>query len=80
MIGCSEAVRQLWEYLEQDLEEADRAQVEEHLVFCRRCCGELAFAEELRTFMTRSTDMALPPAIAGRLESFLAGLDKEDSK
>lgn len=80
MIACADAVRQLWEYLERDLEEADRAKVEEHLAFCRRCCGELEFAEELRDFMARNTEVDLPPAIEARLGSFLDQLDKEGSK
>lgn len=80
MIGCKEAVRQLWEYLEEDLEESDRRRVEEHLAFCRRCCGELEFAEELSRFMTRSTEVDLPPLIQRRLESFLDGLEKEGSR
>jgi hypothetical protein len=45
MITCAEAVRQLWEYLDGVVEEADREAIEEHLSFCRRCCGELDFAD-----------------------------------
>src|ERR1051326_6111527 len=41
MITCAEAVRQLWEYLDGVVEETDRKAIEEHLSFCRRCCGEL---------------------------------------
>ena len=48
MITCAEAVRQLWEYLDGVVEEADREAIEEHLSFCRRCCGELDFADSLR--------------------------------
>jgi anti-sigma factor RsiW len=39
MISCSEAVKQLWEYLDGTVDEADRALVEDHLSRCRRCCG-----------------------------------------
>lgn len=77
MIGCAEAVRQLWEYLEEDLEEEDRQTVEEHLAFCRRCCGELEFAEELRRFMAASSGPDLPDAIERRLRTFLDELNKE---
>lgn len=77
MIACAEAVRQLWEYLEEDLEESDRERVEEHLAFCRRCCGELEFAEELRLFMTRNTEADLPDPIEHRLVSFIDELEKE---
>ena len=48
MITCAEAVRQLWDYLDGVVDESQRESIEEHLAFCRRCCGEVEFAEELR--------------------------------
>lgn len=75
MIGCTEAVRQLWGYLEADLEEGDRERVEEHLAFCRRCCGELEFAEQLRRFMARNTEAELPAPIEQRLQGFIDELE-----
>lgn len=79
MIRCAEAVRQLWEYLEADLEESDRERVEEHLAFCRRCCGELEFAGELRQFLTTSTQADLPEPIEERLVTFIDELETEGS-
>ena len=35
MISCSEAVKQLWEYLNGTVDEADRALIDEHLSRCR---------------------------------------------
>ena len=67
MITCAEAVRQLWEYLDGDIAESDRAAVEEHLSFCRRCCGEAEFAEELRGFLSRSAAEELPRDVHARL-------------
>ena len=67
MITCAQAVRQLWEYLEGEVEERDRAAIEEHLSFCRRCCGEAEFAEELRGFLSRSAAEELPRDVHARL-------------
>ena len=67
MISCAEAVRQLWEYLDGDIAESDRAAIEEHLGFCRRCCGEAEFAEELRGFLSRSAAEELPRDVHARL-------------
>ena len=50
-IPCAEAVRELWDYLDHALSPEDQAQVEGHLAFCRRCCGELEFAKELQAFL-----------------------------
>src|SRR5438094_210740 len=50
-IPCSEAVRQLWDYLDNAVAPEDREKVDRHLSFCRRCCGELEFAKEVRSFL-----------------------------
>jgi len=74
MIPCSDAVRQLWEYLDQALSPEDQAKVEQHLAFCRRCCGELEFAKELRTFLASNDVEEIPPDVRKRLERFVEGL------
>ena len=74
MISCSEAVRQLWEYLDGALDATDRALVEEHLGLCRRCCGELEFAEELRRFLASSAHEDLPDDVLRRLNQTLEEL------
>ncbi|HJS26087.1 MAG TPA: zf-HC2 domain-containing protein, partial [Actinomycetota bacterium] len=51
LITCSEAVRQLWDYLDEAISAEDQERVERHLAFCRTCCGELEFAKELRAFL-----------------------------
>lgn len=77
MISCSEAVRQLWEYLEADLPADDRDRLEAHLAFCRRCCGEVEFAEELRGLLRSAGSPAVPPAVESRLVAFLEGLEED---
>jgi anti-sigma factor (TIGR02949 family) len=74
-IGCREAVRNLWEYLDRGLDEADRLAVDDHLAFCRRCCGELEFAKELRRLLVTRTEVELPGDVQARLEHVIDGLD-----
>ena len=74
MIDCSEAMRQLWEYLDANLEAADRALVDEHLARCRRCCGELEFAVELRQMLANSHPADLPDDVLRRLNETLEDL------
>jgi mycothiol system anti-sigma-R factor len=74
MIPCSDAVRQLWEYLDHALSPENQAKVEQHLAFCRRCCGELEFAKELRTFLSSNDVEEIPPDVRKRLERFVEGL------
>ena len=76
MISCAEAVKQLWDYLDGTLADGDRAAIEEHLSFCRRCCGEVEFAEELRMFLARDAAEEIPDEVRARL---LATLDELES-
>jgi mycothiol system anti-sigma-R factor len=75
MITCAEAVRQLWDYLDGVVDESQREAIEEHLSFCRRCCGEVEFAEELRTFLAGHADEELPADVRARLQATLEQLD-----
>ena len=71
MISCSDAVRQLWEYLDGAVGDAEREAIEEHLDVCRRCCGEAEFAEELRKFLATQGHEELPLATKARLADFM---------
>jgi mycothiol system anti-sigma-R factor len=75
MISCSEAVKQLWEYLDGTVDEADRAQIDEHLSRCRRCCGELEFACELRQVLAKCAQVDLPADVLRRLNQTLQEFD-----
>jgi mycothiol system anti-sigma-R factor len=74
VIACSEAVRPLWEYLDQAVSPEEQEKIERHLSFCRRCCGELEFAKELRGFLSTRGAEELPPHVKARLERFLTEL------
>jgi len=76
VITCAEAVKQLWDYLDGVVEESQREQIEEHLGFCRRCCGELEFAEELRSFLASHAEDDLPPDVHTRLTTTLDQLGR----
>jgi mycothiol system anti-sigma-R factor len=70
-IPCSEAVRQLWDYLDSAIAPEDKERVEHHLSFCRRCCGELEFAKELRRFLASGSSEEIPGDVKDRLERFV---------
>ena len=73
-IPCSEAVRQLWDYLDHAIAPEDQEKVEKHLSFCRKCCGELEFAKEMRAFLATSSAEQIPSDVKKRLERFVEGL------
>lgn len=71
LIPCSDAVRQLWDYLDNTISPEDHDNVEKHLSFCRKCCGELEFAKELREFLASRGAEEIPPDVQARLERFV---------
>jgi mycothiol system anti-sigma-R factor len=74
MITCAEAVERLWAYLDGALTAEDKAALEEHLGFCRVCCGEVEFAQELRGFLAQSAAEELPDDVRARLITTLDDL------
>jgi mycothiol system anti-sigma-R factor len=74
LIPCSDAVRQLWDYLDSAISPEDQARVDRHLSFCRTCCGELEFAKELRAFLASTGAEEIPPQVKARLERFVEEL------
>lgn len=76
MITCTDAVKQLWDYLDGAVGVEDRAAIEEHLNVCRRCCGEVEFAEELRTFLAGHAADDIPEEARSRLSAYLDELQE----
>jgi anti-sigma factor (TIGR02949 family) len=70
-MGCDDAVRRLWEFLDGGLDETDHRRVEEHLAWCLRCCGEVTFAWELRGLLRTRTGVTLPDGVRRRMERFI---------
>jgi anti-sigma factor (TIGR02949 family) len=76
MMGCDDALRQLWEYLDGNVEAAERDLIEEHLARCLRCCGERDFAEALRRFLASHAGSDLPGDVAQRLNQTIEELGR----
>jgi hypothetical protein len=74
LIPCRDAVRQLWDYLDETASPEEHAKVEAHLAFCRRCCGELEFVKNLRDLLASRQADEFSPAVIQRLERFVEEL------
>jgi len=74
LIPCSDAVKRLWEYLDDAISPEEQESIEKHLAFCRTCCGELEFAKELRAFLASGSAETFPPIVRERLERFVDDL------
>ena len=73
---CSDAVRRLWDYLDRTVSPGDAERIEQHLSFCRRCCGELEFAKELQAFLASGAIEEIPADVKVRLEGFVGELER----
>ncbi len=74
MISCADAIRQLWDYLDDEISSENRLRVSEHVEACRRCCGEVEFLAELRRFVA-GADLELPVDVGTRLDALLSSLE-----
>ena len=74
LMKCHEAIRNLWVYLDGELSESEQEKVDEHLEHCLRCCGEVAFAKEIRGVLATRSRPALPGEVQQRLEGFIDSL------
>jgi anti-sigma factor (TIGR02949 family) len=70
-IDCREAVRRMWTYLSQSLDDADAGELEDHLAVCQRCCGELEFSRELRDRVSAVETRGMPPEVRSKVEEAL---------
>lgn len=74
MIKCKEAVERLWAYLDRRLEGGEVQEVDEHLLVCRHCCGELEFAQQVRAKLAHTPEAEMPPETRAKVEQLLKGL------
>lgn len=73
MIRCDQVVAKLWEYLDQELDEATAAQVQQHLEVCGRCFPQYDFQRAYRAYLRQVQRESVPPELRHRIfEAILA--------
>ena len=71
-MNCNEAVENLWQYLDRELDGDAVAEVERHLRECRECFSKAEFERRLRALLQRSCGCEhAPPALRDRLHRLL---------
>lgn len=73
LIDCREAVARMWGYLSEGLAKRDVKELETHLEFCERCCGELEFSRQLRARVAEAGTDQMPMPVRQRINDLLAG-------
>lgn len=73
-IDCLTAVRQLWDYLDQELTVERMTVVHHHLERCERCLPHHDFAKRfLEALNATRDDQLMPPQLRARVMERLAG-------
>ena len=72
MIDCDEVLREVEQYLDNELDPRQRAHVEEHLAGCGDCLSRTEFKERLRELIAAKCGTeSVPPALLKRIRSQL---------
>lgn len=72
-INCRDAVRQLWDYLDGELDDARMAEVQHHLDVCAKCLPHAEFGHRfLAALRSARKRHAMPPAVKAQVMAALA--------
>lgn len=71
-LSCDDALRLLAQYLDRELGDGDRAEVEQHLATCRSCFSRAEFERRLKDELARLGSSEVPPALKDRIRVLLA--------
>ena len=70
-IECDEAITKLLEYLDGELEEASRSQVEYHIETCRGCFSRAELERRLRRRVAATGSARAPESLRERLRHLM---------
>jgi len=70
-MDCLEAIRNLYAYLDGELGEQSRANVEHHLGQCRDCYSRLEFEEAIGAQLIKHGKKKTPKAVKNRLRKLI---------
>ena len=73
-IDCQTAVRQLWDYLDEELDDRRMAEVRQHLESCSHCLPHAEFGTRFIQALSSARDRhAMPPEVRSQVMSALNG-------
>lgn len=67
MADCNETLRELYEYLDGELTEADRTHIQHHLDDCSPCLAAYDFEAELRLVVRNRCTDQVPDSLRDRI-------------
>jgi len=73
-ISCEEALRRLAEFVDHELADAQRGEMERHLHVCQNCYSRVEFERRLKEQLSGLAPRDVPVAAANRIKALLKGL------
>jgi len=67
-LNCDEAIRMLYEFLDNELAQHDHAAVEAHLKTCRACFSRMEFDKRLHGMVKGPAEETVPDALRLRIK------------
>jgi mycothiol system anti-sigma-R factor len=81
MTTCKEAIEQLHEFLDNELDDGNHSTVNQHIKMCHKCCEKFEFEQNLKKIIKDKTFLhKTPQPLLQSIASQLADLKKERSR
>jgi mycothiol system anti-sigma-R factor len=71
-IGCEEVIEKLFEFIDRELDESARREVEQHLETCRGCFSRAEFERRLRARVAQAAQARAPDRLRQRIRMIVA--------
>lgn len=70
-ISCEEALKRVFEYLDNALEEAEYCDIEGHLSVCRSCYSRVEFERRLKEHLSYIGREKVPPELEDKIHEII---------
>ena len=73
-IDCEEALKRLFEYIDQELNAHKHEEMEDHLSKCRSCYSRLEFEKRLKQHLQGAAKQKAPDELQGKIKNLIRKL------
>ncbi len=81
MTTCNEAIEQLHEFLDNELDDGNHSTIKQHIEMCHKCCEKFEFEQAIKKIVKDKTPLhKTPQHLLQSIVSQLADLNKERSQ
>ena len=81
MTTCNEAIEQLHEFLDNELDDGNHSTIKQHIEMCHKCCEKFEFEQNLKKIIKDKTILhKIPQPLLQSITSQLADLKEERSQ